>query len=154
MLEIARSDKLLGASLDAAAFVYVEDTAKREILDKLVGDVSLISPPVKTNGVDELRTVLMLSQVNLVDDAAAVSKSCEEKYISVAGTSSGAVVGVTKASGKKCGRCWFYDSEIGTHDLPHDDVCQRCNEAISSWEKKTGETLNLSKEEEAKEPVA
>jgi isoleucyl-tRNA synthetase len=44
MLEIARSYKLLGASLDAAAFVYVEDSAKREIFDKLVGDESLISP--------------------------------------------------------------------------------------------------------------
>lgn len=154
MLEIARSDKILGASLDAAAFVYVEDLVKREILGKLVGDESLISPPVKTNGVDELRTVLMLSQVNLVEDAAAVSKSCEQKYISVTGTSSGAVVGVTKASGQKCGRCWFYDSKIGTLGLPHADVCQRCHEAIFSWEKKTGETLNTSKEEEAKEPVA
>jgi isoleucyl-tRNA synthetase len=96
----------------------------------------------------------MLSQVNLVEDAAAVSKSCEQKYISVTGTSSGAVVGVTKASGQKCGRCWFYDSKIGTLGLPHADVCQRCHEAIFSWEKKTGETLNTSKAKEAKEPVA
>merc|ERR1740129_1817465 len=31
-LEIARSDKLIGASLDAAAFVYVEDEKERELL--------------------------------------------------------------------------------------------------------------------------
>lgn len=64
MLELARNDKIVGASLDAAAYVYVKDEAQREILKSLDGDIDLISPPVKTNGVDELRTTLMLSQVS------------------------------------------------------------------------------------------
>ncbi len=64
MLELARNDKIVGASLDAAAYVYVEDEAKRELLKALEGDLDLISPPVKTNGVDDLRTSLMLSQVS------------------------------------------------------------------------------------------
>ncbi len=64
MLELARSDKIVGASLDAAAYVYVPDEETRAILDKLDGDRDLITPPQKTNGVDELRTTLMLSQVS------------------------------------------------------------------------------------------
>lgn len=66
MLELARNDKLVGASLDAAAVVYVPDEEIRNILNGLDGDRDLVSPPIKTNGVDELRTALMLSQVSIV----------------------------------------------------------------------------------------
>eukprot|EP00980_Cylindrotheca_fusiformis_P008259 scaffold1736_cov127-Cylindrotheca_fusiformis.AAC.73 len=153
MLEGARSDKLVGASLDAAAFVYVPDEDKRKMLQALVGDEHLIVPPVKTNGVDELRTVLMLSQVHLVDTPEEIANSCDEKYISSAETLSGCTVGVAKAAGKKCERCWFYDTEIGTLGLPHDDVCQRCNDAISVWERTKGETFTRPPVEE-EQPVA
>eukprot|EP00531_Pseudo-nitzschia_arenysensis_P000513 CAMPEP_0116145042 /NCGR_PEP_ID=MMETSP0329-20121206/16358_1 /TAXON_ID=697910 /ORGANISM="Pseudo-nitzschia arenysensis, Strain B593" /LENGTH=1035 /DNA_ID=CAMNT_0003640573 /DNA_START=75 /DNA_END=3178 /DNA_ORIENTATION=- len=139
MLEVARTDKLVGASLDAAAYLYVADEDKRKVLESLMGDESLIVPPVKTNGVDELRTTLMLSQINIVDSADAIAESCDEKYISTAETSSGCIVGVAKAKGTKCGRCWFYDEKIGEEDLPHSDICQRCNHAITEWEEVTGE---------------
>eukprot|EP00534_Pseudo-nitzschia_fraudulenta_P006729 CAMPEP_0201192396 /NCGR_PEP_ID=MMETSP0851-20130426/144547_1 /ASSEMBLY_ACC=CAM_ASM_000631 /TAXON_ID=183588 /ORGANISM="Pseudo-nitzschia fraudulenta, Strain WWA7" /LENGTH=1046 /DNA_ID=CAMNT_0047478689 /DNA_START=160 /DNA_END=3300 /DNA_ORIENTATION=+ len=139
MLEGARSDKLVGASLDAAAYLYVADEEKRKTLESLVGDVSLVVPPVKTNGVDELRTTLMLSQIHIVDSPESIAESCDEKYISTADTSSGCIVGVAKAKGTKCGRCWFYDEEIGNGDHAHDDICQRCNHAIDVWEGKNGE---------------
>lgn len=151
MLEIARNDKLVGASLDAAAFIYVSDPEKRAILAKLVGDENLVSPPVKTNGVDELRTALMLSQVILVENESDISEKCEEKYISGADTLSGCVVGVGKASGQKCARCWFYDNQVGKHNLPHLDACQRCNEAVASWERATGKVFARP---EAQQPVA
>jgi len=153
VLESARNDKLVGASLDAAAYVYLNDDSKRSLLDKLEGDEHLISPPVKTNGVDELRTALMLSQVHLVDSEAEVTKACDEKYVSGSDTLSGCVVGVTKAAGEKCGRCWNYDDQIGKQGLPHADVCQRCHEAIFAWEKHTGKTFTRA-EAEAEQPVA
>jgi isoleucyl-tRNA synthetase len=153
MLESARTDKLVGASLDAAAYLYVGDDDKRKTLEGLVGDANLIVPPEKSNGVDELRTVLMLSQVHVVDSPEAISDACDERYVSKVETSSGCIVGVSKAEGKKCGRCWFYDTQIGKHGLPHSDVCQRCNDAIAVWERKTGETfVRPSVEEE--QPVA
>lgn len=139
MLEVARTDKLVGASLDAAAYLYVPDDDKRKTLESLMGDVSLIVPPVKTNGVDELRTTLMLSQIHIVDTPEAIAESCDEKYISTAETVSGCTVGVAKAKGKKCGRCWFYDEKIGEEDHEHSDICQRCNHAITEWEELTGE---------------
>lgn len=141
LLELARGDKLVGASLDAAAYVYAEDGRVAAALDKLVGDESLISPPRMTNGVDELRTVLMLSQVHLVTSTDDIASACDEKYISGVNTASGCVVGVAKASGSKCGRCWFYDAQIGKLGLPHAGVCQRCNDAITIWEKEMGQTF-------------
>jgi isoleucyl-tRNA synthetase len=141
MLEGARVDKLVGASLDASAYLYVADDEKRKLLESLLGDESIIQPPVKTNGVDELRTTLMLSQIYLVDSPEAIADACDEKYISTAETSSGCIVGVAKAKGTKCERCWFYDTEIGKEDLPNNDLCQRCNNAITVWENVMGESF-------------
>lgn len=149
MLEGARTDKLVGASLDAAAYLYVADDEKRKTLENMMGDESLIIPPVKTNGVDELRTTLMLSQIHIVDSPEMIQDSCDEKYVSTSDTSSGCIVGVTKSEGTKCGRCWFYDTQIGKLGLPHDDICQRCNDAITVWEKKTGEAFVRPATEEA-----
>mmetsp|Transcript_30133 Transcript_30133/g.44524 ORF Transcript_30133/g.44524 Transcript_30133/m.44524 type:complete len:179 (+) Transcript_30133:255-791(+) len=131
VLEKARTDKLVGASLEAAAYVYIPKEEQAAILTKLVGDDDLIHPPVKTNAVDELRTVLMLSQVHLVDLPDAISESCEEEYIST-NKESGIVVGVTKAKGTKCARCWFYGEEV-----EEGGVCERCSHAIKVWEETT-----------------
>ena len=147
MLELARNDKLIGASLDAAAYVYVADETKRSLLNKLVGDEDLISPPVKTNGVDDLRTALMLSQVVLVDSPKDVSSACNESYVTKTSIS-GCTVGVKKAEGTKCGRCWFYDKQVGKHGLLFDEICQRCNKAIFEWEKETNQKFELPQVEE------
>ena len=141
MLEVARADKILGASLEGAAFLYFNDVEKKQMLQKFEGDTDLIYPPVKTNGVDELRTALMLSEVHIVDNESDISQMCDSKYISCSPTLSGCVIGVRKASGSKCGRCWLYDNQVGQHDLPHRDVCQRCNHAINVWERHTGNTF-------------
>lgn len=152
MLEGARTDKLVGASLDAAAYVYAPDEEKRKILEDLVGDEHLIVPPVKTNGVDELRTVLMLSQVHVVQSQDEISSACDEKYVSGSDTASGCIVGVSKAAGTKCGRCWFFDTQVGKLGLPQDDACQRCNDAIEVWERKTGQPFTRPAVEE-EQPV-
>jgi isoleucyl-tRNA synthetase len=153
MLELARTDKLVGASLDAAAVVYAPDSATRAILDSVDGDVNLVHPPVKSNGVDDLRTTLMLSQVQLVNSEEEVLAACDEAYVATWGTLSGCVVGVKKASGEKCGRCWFYDEQVGKLGLPHGNICQRCNEAIFSWERDTDEKFEFP-EVEAEQPVS
>eukprot|EP00804_Cyclotella_cryptica_P006133 CCRYP_018437-RA/>CCRYP_018437-RA protein AED:0.15 eAED:0.15 QI:1269/1/1/1/1/1/2/1097/740 len=137
VLELARKDKMVGASLDAAAYIYTSDEAVRHTLDQLDGDESLISPSLKTNGVDELRTALMMSQVNLVDSDEEISSACDSAYITK-GELSGCTIGVKKADGVKCGRCWFYDKAVGKHGRYGSDLCQRCDSAIFSWEEKTG----------------
>lgn len=148
VLERARTNKLVGASLEAAAYVYVPKEEQASLLSKLVGDDDLIHPPVKTNAVDELRTVLMLSQVHLVDSADVISESCEEEYIST-NKESGVVVGVAKAKGTKCARCWFYGEEV-----EEGGVCQRCSHAIKVWEETTGTEFVKEIPEEAAAPAS
>ncbi|KAL7566625.1 hypothetical protein ACA910_003462 [Epithemia clementina (nom. ined.)] len=160
-IELARNDKYLGASLECAAYVHVpsddKNEKKRSFLNQLDGDDSLISPPVKTNGVDELRTALMLSQIHMVDSPDEVTRHCRTAHTQEATKAlSGVMVGVTKAKGGKCGRCWFYDEAIvalgGDGDDDDDvglrqrrqhgvDLCQRCDEAITMWERQSGQTF-------------
>lgn len=87
----------------------------------------------------------------MVDSAEAVSEACGEKYTSTTSSStSGCIVGVKKADGNKCSRCWFYDDQVGKLGFVNNDICQRCNEAIFTWEKKTGQKF----EKPVVEPVA
>ena len=142
VLESARADKVVGASLDAAAYVYAPEEAKLEILKELESDEQIVHPPVKTNGVDDLRTALLISQVVLVDTPEEVSGACDPAYVSV-GEKSGFTVGVTKATGKKCGRCWFYDVGVGKSGVRYGDTCQRCDDAIFSWEERSGKKFEM-----------
>ena len=95
----------------------------------------------------------MLSQVKIVDSKDDIASFCDAAYISSDNTLSGCIVGVKKASGHKCARCWFYDDNVGNHDLKHSDVCQRCNVAIDAWEKATGNSFARPIEAEAEQPV-
>jgi isoleucyl-tRNA synthetase len=148
-LEVARNDKLVGASLDAAVYIQTEDDVLVDILTKLKSDESISHPPKKNNGVDDLRTVLMISQVHLVSSKEEIKEACGE-YVSE-GSASGSTIGVAKASGKKCGRCWFYDSRVGTLGHKHDDLCERCVDAVNKWEETSG---NIVEKKAAVEPVA
>jgi len=144
LLERARSDKLVGASLEASAYVYARDNDdKHKLLQALQGDEEMVYPPVKTNGVDELRTALLLSNVFLVDTEEEISNNCEDQYISK-DNKSGCIVGVNVAGGRKCARCWFYGDEnqsgstLGVGQYSDLWVCQRCQFAVNKWEKREG----------------
>lgn len=155
LLEGARNDKLVGASLDAAAFVYAADEESRALLKSLESDESLLTIPKKTNGVDDLRTTLMLSRISIVDTEEEVTGVCDEKYSGV-GEETGFTIGVTKAKGEKCARCWFYDETIGTKGLRFGDLCERCNDTLLKWEEATGENFEkvVEETEAEKEPVS
>ena len=120
VLEVARQDKFVGASLDAAAFIFTSDEKIRKVLNLLDGGESLITPRVKTNGLDELCTALMMSQVKIVDSEEQIRSWCDIAY-TAKGELSGCFIGVKKADGTKCGRCWFYDRVVGTHDRYGED---------------------------------
>ncbi len=106
-IEMARQNKVIGHSLDASV-----DIAPPENLRPLLmayGEV--------------MRALLIVSQVKVVgaEDIAAPYESNE-----IAGLR----IGVTKASGQKCGRCWIYSPLVGTDPL-HPTVCERCLENLS-----------------------
>jgi isoleucyl-tRNA synthetase len=101
-IEQARKEKVIGHSLDAR--------------------VSL-APPEKMRDflqshLEDLRALLIVSQLRLADEKDILKpyRSMEIK---------GLTVGVEKALGAKCERCWIYSESVGK-DKEHPTVCDRC----------------------------
>lgn len=129
-MEAGRRDGVIGASLEAAVYIAAPaDSPLRPLLERLSGDATLQHPPSKSNNVDDLRFLLLASQVHIVDSAAEVEAACEASLVLKSGTESEAVVGIRRAKGKKCARCWYYCESVDSQpDMPH--VCPRCAHVV------------------------
>lgn len=114
-LEKARVEKSLGSSLEASIVLYVEDEGLRKTLEDL---------QQSKNGQDALRYTFIASHVKLVNTAAEAEAA---PYSSTASLDGNGVftVGVSKASGSKCSRCWNYSEHVG-QDSEHSQICERC----------------------------
>ncbi|MEM1170638.1 MAG: isoleucine--tRNA ligase [Cyanobacteria bacterium P01_H01_bin.35] len=83
-----------------------------------------IKAMIPGNGVDELRYLFITSQVELLEFPEALS-SLEYKSIS-----NSLEIGVVKADGKKCDRCWNYSTDVG-FSSEHPTLCKRCVAALA-----------------------
>ena len=120
VMEQARNEKLIGASLEAKVLLYVPDTGLREQLSQM--------NPTESIGeglnVDELRYLFLASQVALVETSEVVKTASyysETELVSV---------GIIHAEGEKCDRCWNYSTTVGQFE---DDptICDRCYHALA-----------------------
>ena len=107
-LEAERQTGLIGHSLDARVLLNIANDEYSFIKDYTENEVS---------------DLFIVSQVKFVNDNLAESE--------IGGIS----IGVEKASGEKCERCWKYDEEVG-HDHNHSDVCPRCAKVLNELEGK------------------
>lgn len=103
-LELARTEKIIGAPLDAKVQLFCTG----ELYD-FVRSVE-----------DELPAVLIVSQVTVSAEGKGsfAGESVPELSVSVA-----------HADGEKCPRCWSYSNTIGS-DPAHPEVCERCAHAL------------------------
>ncbi|MEX5561947.1 isoleucine--tRNA ligase [Pseudophaeobacter sp. 1A16562] len=104
-LEIQRTDKVIGASLEAAPVVHLRDPEVLEALKSVnFADICITSDVVLTG-----------------DPAPAEAFRMPEI--------DGISVVFEKAEGEKCQRCWKILPDVGTH--AHAGVCGRCDSALS-----------------------
>ncbi|SNT68863.1 isoleucine--tRNA ligase [Paracoccus seriniphilus] len=104
-LEVKRSDKTIGASLEAAPVVHVEDGDMLEALKSVnFADICIVSD-------------LSLSGDPIPNEAFRMTEA------------PGLGVVFELAEGQKCQRCWKILPDVGTHD--HPGVCARCDEVLS-----------------------
>lgn len=115
VLEQARIEKLIGSSLEAKALIHIPH--------KQLGDAIKAFNPVKGNGIDELRYLLLTSQVEILDST--------EKLQGLKYTAQTAdwTIGVVNADGEKCDRCWNYSTHVG-ESAEHPLLCERCVPAL------------------------
>ncbi len=104
-LEVQRTEKVIGASLEAAPVLYLADQAVKDILEQMpFADICITSD-------------LTLSTEAAPSDAFTMAEI------------EGIAVSFVKAEGEKCGRCWKILPDAGTHS--HAGVCGRCDEALA-----------------------
>ncbi|MGK7928284.1 MAG: isoleucine--tRNA ligase [Spirulina sp.] len=120
VMEQARSEKAIGSSLDAKVLLYVSDVKLKQSLEAFNPMDSL-----QGNRIDELRYLFLASQVELVDSLATVQK------VEYKSESDNIAIGIVKAEGEKCDRCWNYSTSVGkSHE--HPSICERCEAALSN----------------------
>lgn len=118
VMEQARKDKAIGSSLDAKVLLYVKDGGLRQQLEEMN------SPFGENNGVDALRYLFISSQVELLESTEPL-KGLEYKL-----ESEPLGVGVVKADGEKCDRCWNYSVHVG-ESSEDPTICDRCVSALA-----------------------
>lgn len=119
VLEQARAEKAIGSALESKLLLYIADTKLRERLAASNSSASMAG-----NGVDELRYWFIVSQVELLEDPAKLADVTYRSESDALG------VGVVKADGHKCDRCWNYSTTVG-ESADHPQVCDRCVAALA-----------------------
>ncbi|EIC86544.1 isoleucine--tRNA ligase [Serratia sp. M24T3] len=103
VLEQARADKRLGGSLEASVTLYADDA---------------LATKLNSLG-NELRFVLLTSGAKVAPLSAADDTAIASELVK------GLKIGLEKAEGEKCPRCWHFTTDVG-HNAAHPEVCGRC----------------------------
>ena len=134
--EIARTAKLVGASQEGQILIYTSNPEHLKILQLLEGDNMILANSIKTNNIDDMRFIFIASQVKLaLNDSDIINNT--SYYLNSSDTESNVTLGVSKADGIKCERCWYYCTSVNstsltttTSETKYDDLCNRCKEVI------------------------
>ncbi|WOL06641.1 isoleucine--tRNA ligase, chloroplastic/mitochondrial isoform X1 [Canna indica] len=122
VLENARAGKLIGSSLEAKVYLHTADGGLASRLQELCR---------AENEADALHRIFITSQVEVLD-------SLNTNFVTsipYAGNysdqrTSDIWIGVCRADGMKCERCWNYSPQVGSF-TEHPALCARCYDAIS-----------------------
>ena len=110
LLELKRSENLIGASLEAEMTIYA-DKKYYEVLSQLK---------------NELRFVLITSQAKIASLEEAPGNANDTQI-------DGIKVVIEKSSAPKCERCWHRRDDVGQNN-EHPTICGRCVDNITHSE--------------------
>ena len=106
-LEVQRSEKVIGSSLEAYPVIYLEDKKTFEILDSIPFADICITSSIKLSLKSAPETAFSMEEIK------------------------GIKIDFQLASGEKCQRCWKILPEVSLKN----PVCGRCNEALQGQDK-------------------
>jgi isoleucyl-tRNA synthetase len=104
-LEIARRDKVIGASLEAAPVLFVESRIDADLFRDLD-----------------------LAEIAITSAARVETGKIPEDAFRLPDVPGGGVT-FAHATGEKCARCWMVLPEVGSV-ASHPELCRRCSEAV------------------------
>ncbi|PAD39994.1 isoleucine--tRNA ligase [Terribacillus sp. 7520-G] len=102
-LEIARSEKVIGKSLESKLTIVAKDDETKQLLQ----------------GIDNLHQLLIVSEANVVD---ADPEAADYEHVAVR---------VEKHPADRCERCWVASETVG-QDEKHPDLCSRCAKIVEA----------------------
>ena len=135
VIERARQSKLVGSSQETQVYLFAEDSFVKNYLLQLRGDDDFLSTS-STNEVDDLRFILLVSKVTIVDTSHEILRCCPDFNLCET-SESGVHIGVKRAAGKKCERCWYFSETVEEKSCETDfdrsfyDVCPRCKDVLA-----------------------
>lgn len=121
VMEKARKEKMIGSSLEAKVLLYVSDENFRKQLEQINPSTTELK---QHNGVDQLRYLFICSQVELLETPNKL------KGLEYSDESEDLGIGVVKADGEKCDRCWNYSVHVG-ESTEDPTICERCVAALA-----------------------
>jgi len=127
-LELARVAKVLGAPLEASASVWIENgSVLAPLKAELEADAG--APGDAASGAaGSLARLLIVSEARLVGSEADAREGYDHVETGMTEAGVKVVVGVRRARGSKCERCWVYSTRLGASE--HPTLCPRCCEVV------------------------
>ena len=120
-LEICRSQSIIGSSLEAHLHLDFSEGNVSQGLRQVLG---LIKKSTQTE-VDNLKDWLLVSSLTLAFEGEGDANADTKQLLIPPSTELGITIGIAKAAGQKCERCWHYETDIGQH-AAHPSLCGRC----------------------------
>ncbi|KAL2938458.1 Isoleucine--tRNA ligase chloroplastic/mitochondrial [Bienertia sinuspersici] len=124
ILELARTEKLIGSSLEAKVYIHTPDANVARKLRQM---------SEAANDADSLHRIFITSQAEVVsslDDIPSEKIPYTGEYVIQESDNNNKVwIGVSRAEGSKCERCWNYSIQVGSF-TEHPTLCSRCYKVV------------------------
>ncbi|CAL9157011.1 unnamed protein product [Musa hybrid cultivar] len=122
VLENARAGKLIGSSLEAKVYLRASDGVVTSRLQELC---------MAGNEADALHRIFITSQVEVLSSPNTELVTSIPYAGNYTDQRSGEIwIGVSRAEGMKCERCWNYEPQVGSF-ADHPTLCARCYDVIN-----------------------
>ena len=126
-LEICRSKSIIGSSLEAQLNL---DFSEGNVSQGLKQVLELIKESTQPE-VDNLKDWLLVSSLSLTFEGDGDPNLNVNEFLIHPSTELGITIGIARAAGQKCERCWHYETDIGQH-AAHPTLCGRCVAVLES----------------------
>lgn len=121
VLEVARGGKLIGSSLEAKVYLRTSDATTSSQLREICGAM---------HEADSLHRIFITSQVEVLHFLDEVAQTVQYTGSYTNQSNIDIWIGVCRADGMKCERCWNYSPKVGMF-AEHPTLCSRCCTVIS-----------------------
>ncbi|KAL6971279.1 Isoleucine--tRNA ligase, chloroplastic/mitochondrial [Sarracenia purpurea var. burkii] len=122
VLEVARTEKLIGSSLEAKVYLHTLENGLAARLREM---------SAAKNDADTLHRIFITSQVTVLsslENAQVGDIPYSGEYL-IQGKKK-VWIGVSRADGSKCERCWNYSPQVGSF-TDHPTLCSRCYNVVA-----------------------